>query len=276
LTRTAASSIASGKPSTRAQISATARAFSVVSAKSSLTARARSTNSATAASCASTSTGGRRCRSGSASGATGHSCSPERRSTTRLVTSTFNPVHPVNNSAMRGAASTRCSKLSRSSSSCLSRKVACTRSISGCPPISLTLNVCAMVATTRSGSLSGASGTKKTPSANISRSTAPACKASRVLPMPPGPVSVSSRTSGRRSMSRTAATSRSRPISGVGGTGRLVGGAPCNWGARSGVAAECECGRPGRLDWTASGRARAPTAAANGPLRICSYSTVVS
>ncbi len=43
--------------------------------------------------------------------------------------------------------------------------------------------------------------------------------ASRVLPTPPGPVSVTSRISGRRSRAHTAARSRSRPISGVSGIG---------------------------------------------------------
>ena len=44
----------------------------------------------------------------------------------------------------------------------------------------------------------------------------------RVLPVPPGPMSVSRRTSGLRSRSQTAATSRSRPTSGVGWAGRLL------------------------------------------------------
>ena len=43
--RAVASSIASGRPSSRAQISATAAAFSSVSRKSGFTARARSTKS---------------------------------------------------------------------------------------------------------------------------------------------------------------------------------------------------------------------------------------
>ncbi len=42
---------------------------------------------------------------------------------------------------------------------------------------------------------------------------------SRVLPLPPGPVSVTRRTSGRESNSVTAASSRSRPRSGIAGTG---------------------------------------------------------
>jgi hypothetical protein len=40
------------------------------------------------------------------------------------------------------------------------------------------------------------------------------------LPEPPGPVSVSRRTSGRESRPRAAANSRSRPTSGVAGVGR--------------------------------------------------------
>src|SRR5215207_8373688 len=44
----------------------------------------------------------------------------------------------------------------------------------------------------------------------------------RVLPTPPGPVNVSSRTSSRRSRSHRVASSRSRPTSEVSGVGRFV------------------------------------------------------
>ncbi len=49
--RAAASSIASGRPSSLTQISAIAGAFALVTAKSAFTARARSTKSATASYC---------------------------------------------------------------------------------------------------------------------------------------------------------------------------------------------------------------------------------
>ena len=98
-----------------------------------------------------------------------------------------------------GAASTRCSMLSSTSSRCLVARTSRSRSASGRPPSSRTPRRCAIAAGTSAGSLSGANGTKKTPSAKSSSSSAAACSASRVLPVPPVPVSVSSRTSSRRS-----------------------------------------------------------------------------
>ena len=44
-------------------------------------------------------------------------------------------------------------------------------------------------------------------------------RANRVLPTPPGPVRVSSRTSGRRKSATSVAISRSRPTNGVSGRG---------------------------------------------------------
>jgi hypothetical protein len=64
---------------------------------------------------------------------------------------------------------------------------------------------------------------KKVPSRCWSRSSAAACSARRVLPIPPGPVSVSNRTSARLSKAQICASSRSRPISELGWTGRLLG-----------------------------------------------------
>src|SRR5215207_5430089 len=76
-----------------------------------------------------------------------------------------------------------------------------------------------MAEATRPVSLIGARSTKVTPSGKSSATIAAALKASRVLPTPPGPVKVRRGTSSRTNRSRTAASSRSRPISGVrGGT----------------------------------------------------------
>jgi hypothetical protein len=61
-----------------------------------------------------------------------------------------------------------------------------------------------------------ASGTNTTRS-NASRASSATCNANRVLPTPPGPVSVSRRTSGWRSRSRSDAISSSRPTRGVSG-----------------------------------------------------------
>ena len=69
--RAAASSIASGRPSTRRQISATAAAVPSLSSKPGSWARARSTNSVTASSPANVSVSSGGPSSGSASGGTG-------------------------------------------------------------------------------------------------------------------------------------------------------------------------------------------------------------
>ena len=73
--------------------------------------------------------------------------------------------------------------------------------------------------TTSCASPMGARLTKTVPSAKASRSAAATASPRRVLPTPPGPVSVTSRTSARRSRATSAATSRSRPSNGVGASG---------------------------------------------------------
>ena len=113
--RAAASSMASGSPSSRGQISATAGAFSSVTAKSGLIAprpldeEGRPPRTATAC---------RRGGSGRAIGQRqrrdGYSCSPRSWSGARLVTSTFRPGQAASSSATTGAAGRICSKLSSS------------------------------------------------------------------------------------------------------------------------------------------------------------------
>src|SRR6266567_2158819 len=89
--RAAASSMASGNPSRRTQISAMVRVLAGVNCKSGLAVCAHSRKSATAAYCARASPSGRWVRSGSASGGTGNSCSPRRCRTARLVTRILSP-----------------------------------------------------------------------------------------------------------------------------------------------------------------------------------------
>src|SRR5947209_12516944 len=81
-----------------------------------------------------------------------------------------------------------------------------------------------MVGTTRRGLLRGARGTKQTPSGNTSSSSVATCTPRRVLPMPPMPVSVTSRTHDLRSNAQTVVTCRSRPINEVSCPGKLL-----NW-----------------------------------------------
>ena len=94
-----------------------------------------------------------------------------------------------------------------------------------------------MAASTSSGSVTDSSGTKTVPAPNRSRSRSPTATASRVLPTPPGPVSVTSRTSGRPSSPATSSMARSRPSSDVVLTGSRARarGPPGGGGA---------CGRP--------------------------------
>ena len=108
-THAAANSIASGSPSSRAQIAATADSFCAVKLNPGLTACARSTNSAIAA-------------SGTPSGGTSYACSAERCRTSRLVTMTRSPSDAPSRSPTSGAALMTCSKLSRMSSTALVRR----------------------------------------------------------------------------------------------------------------------------------------------------------
>ena len=70
---------------------------------------------------------------------------------------------------------------------------------------------------------SGSGSTKPTPSAKWWRRLAATCKARRVLPTPPGPVSVTSPTDGCERRRCTAVISFSRPINGSRGMGRADG-----------------------------------------------------
>ena len=71
------------------------------------------------------------------------------------------------------------------------------------------------------GSRSGARGFQVVPSGKLSEASRTAWMASRVLPVPPGPVRVSSRVSGLVSSETTWASSCWRPRKGVAGTGRV-------------------------------------------------------
>ncbi len=214
--RAAASSIANGSPSRRTQISATALALVVVNWNSGLTACARWRKSATDGECASAAWSGRCARSGNSS-----VCSARTCNTSRLVTSTLSCGQDVSRSATCDAAPTTCSKLSSSSSTCCCCNTSAMRAERGCPTSSRMPSAWAMVGMTSKGSLMGASDIKKTPLTNTSRSSEATCRPRRVLPVPPGPVKVTRRTSSRRRSCPMVATSVSRPMSGVGCTGRV-------------------------------------------------------
>jgi hypothetical protein len=118
--RAAASSIASGSPSTRRQISATAAALASPMRKSGSWTRARSQNSATAGT--RTSASASSSSSGNASGATGYRCSPASASASRLVASTLSAGQALSNSDTKCAAASTCSTLSSTSNKCLAER----------------------------------------------------------------------------------------------------------------------------------------------------------
>ena len=82
-------------------------------------------------------------------------------------------------------------------------------------------SVCEIVSVTSAGSLSDASPTQKTPALNSGTSSAAASIASRVLPEPPGPESVTSRLPSLSS-DTTSSVSRALPTNELAGRGRFV------------------------------------------------------
>jgi hypothetical protein len=173
-TRAAASSMASGSPSSRQQISATAGAFALSTAKSGLTARARSMKSRTASywiSCSGVGGGSRR---GRVRGGTGYSRSARKRRGTRLVASTVTRGAEPRRDQTAGPPSTRCSKLSRTRSRSRVARKSCSRPARECSPSSRRPKAVAMAEGTRAGSAIAASGTKQTPSAKSSSTSAAA------------------------------------------------------------------------------------------------------
>ena len=192
---------ASGRPSSRRQISATAAALPSVSAKPGRTARARSTNSATAGEAASSATGTVAGSAGSGSGGTGYSRSARSPSTVRLVARITTPRTAGQQLAEVAGGVDHLLQVvqdraaTRSSPNVLDQRLQ--RRVRSRPGRRPTAR--AMPASTSSGSVTASSGTNAVPASNRSRSRSPTATASRVLPTPPGPVSVTSRTSGRPS-----------------------------------------------------------------------------
>ncbi len=119
------------------------------------------------------------------------------------------------------AASITCSRLS--STRRTRRDARCARRRSSGPPVPDAPIARATASNAASASVTGERSTKKTPSGARSACSAPTCTASLVLPMPPGPNSVSRRTPGSASRSRISRSSRSRPTSSDVCVGRLFG-----------------------------------------------------
>ena len=131
-----------------------------------------------------------------------------------LVTSSSRLGQAARRSASSAPASTTCSKLSKRQSIDLS-------AMCSARPF-LEPTTCAAVSSTSVESRRGASGTHQIPSGKESDASAAACSASRVFPVPPGPVSVSRRASSRARSASTSPSSLSLPKKAVAGTGRFV------------------------------------------------------
>ena len=216
-TRAAASSMASGMPSSDWHTPATAAALPVVSVKPGALAAARSANSRTASpadpSAVLTAIGG-----------TCQTVSPATRSGSRLVASSRSSAEAVSSRWHSQAhSSSRCSQLSSTRTSDRERRASPSVSMSGRFFSSVTPTTVATRETTRSGLETSDSSAYRAPSGNSAATLASTRSASRVLPMPPGPVSVTIRPS--NTSLRTSTSSCSRPtklLSSAGSPGAAV------------------------------------------------------
>ena len=133
--------------------------------------------------------------SGRESGGTRNSCSPDTPSATRLVTRTFSRGQASSRSETTGAAGRRCSKLSSTRSRRRSASKWWSRATEKSCPASRPPSAWKIAGATCSGAPTAPRETNATPSRKAPASSSATAIARRVLPTPPGPVSVSSRTS---------------------------------------------------------------------------------
>ena len=147
--------------------------------------------------------------SGVASGRTGHTCSPGSPSTSRLVARMVTSGHQFRRRSENDAmVPRRCSQLSRTNNARLPRRystrVSSTERCWRC----CTSTAVAMAPTVDPGSLTGASSATKTSPSNSSHKSPASRIAIRVLPTPPGPVSVTNRWIRSWSVSRSSSSTR--------------------------------------------------------------------
>ncbi len=191
----AASSMASGRPSSRRQMSMMSAAFSSVMAKPGLTAAARSTKSMQAEERSA------RSRLGDAVGIR-RRAAPRRRTPARRGSAarcgsspgTSPAAPPPTGARCTGAASTICSKLSSTTSTRRPASACAMRSSSAASPLSRMPRAYAIAGTSSPGSRTPSSSTKYVPSGKRSSPRgARSRSASRLLPMPPGPIRLRTR-----------------------------------------------------------------------------------
>src|SRR4051794_2171825 len=241
--RAAASSRASGMPSSRAQSAATAALLSASSRKSGATAWARSVNSTTASYWGRTAAGGGLSAVGAASGRTGIKCSPAMSSACLLVASTLRAGHSRSSVSTSTAHACRsCSQLSSNTRTL--RSASCLASADGAHwrERLCRCSAPATVDATRASSCTAERSTNHTPSEKARRTSAATLSASRVLPTPPVPTRVTRRDWPKACF--TAAFSLLRPTKLVSAAGRLSAASlatglilrwtrPCSRGASS-------------------------------------------
>ena len=138
------------------------------------------------------------------------------------MTSSLTPGQSRSTSSMAVAASTTCSKLSSMSTRLCSRTCSTRVSSGDRPAASYAPSARAIVGSTIAESEIAARSTKTTRSTGTSTTSVSACEPSRVFPLPPGPVSVTSRMSSRLSSARSESGSGPRPMNGVGWRARLA------------------------------------------------------
>jgi len=192
--RAAASSMASGMPSSCRQISTTAAAFPTVKAKPGRACAARSSKRRTASAAAASS--GRRSVPwvGSPREGTRQVTSPSTPRGSRLVARTRTRGAAWSTWLTRSAVAARtCSQLSAMSRRSRSVRYSTTRAATRPVPTSCSPHAAPTVGATCSGRVSGASSASHTPSVYRSSRREPTSMARRVLPHPPTPTSVTSR-----------------------------------------------------------------------------------
>src|SRR5438105_4504557 len=167
-------------PSRRRQRRPASATWPSASSKAGLERRARSTKSASAS-------------SGIESDGIRQVVSPGTRSASRLVTSRRSPGHfKSSSSASCAVASTTCSQPSRTRSSCRCFRCAASDSVIDCPGSSRTSSTVATACPTNLASFTWPISASQTPSAKSARSRLAARIASRVLPQPAAPVTLTS------------------------------------------------------------------------------------
>jgi len=220
LARAAASSIANGIPSRRSQRRAMVWGSPGATVKAESTSAALSMNSRTAgvssASSAVAPVPGRP-RDGTVT-----VLSPGTARPSRLVASTLIPGAAATTLSTNAATGpSRCSQLSRTSSSLRSRKKSRRARCAAVPGRCWRPSADMIASSIASGDATGASSTSHAPSGKVGTTSAANCTAIRVFPTPPTPDSVRTRVSSNALAYSTS--SRSRPTKLVACTGRFPG-----------------------------------------------------